>query len=565
MSKISNDHETESQQPIQSGDVEAESQNSGWQGALEECIYRCRGTIDVLQAWYWTRSWRQICLRGIGVMLILGSIPLLLIASTLVRRHQLVAFYSQFLDSRPAPGVAKVKPHSEDQEGQETDSSATFTIEPVSAIGKLSARRLLQLNDTHEAAHFLIATDLARAGKVDQARQMMSKVAPADGRGFAPGHAWLAASYLTSGTFDPKDPAARQRIVHHLEQGMRWEGADPRLRTFFAALLEREGRYDRAAEVLSKAVMQDPALVTSLADMVRRYKLGAGFRDVIDTAKKTLESRLEVAKSSIHDQITLAMLALVEDDPNAALRRIDAAAKIDPKDSRLPRLRSEAIRKEYRGTITKKQDGVVVSLELLDAALKADPTNPAIDSEITLLLAQGIGVSEKVHEFLRDKLASGRATALTHLILAIQKVKSGEVAEAIPHLEIGLKLAPGSALILNNLAYALAITQPDQLPRALELISKAVETSSRNPNFLETQGEIFLIADQPLDAIASLEEALTVDADRITTRKLLLTAYEQANLHDLAETQRRQLEQMGKQPTAIDPGATPSDHVPTAP
>jgi tetratricopeptide (TPR) repeat protein len=530
--------------------VSADEDGSRWEVFVDYLVELWTGSADLLNAWYWTRPWREICLRA-GVVLAIVCIPIgLLVGSMLVRRHALVDFYSSLLGARSAVSADQsARSKESDPSTMEKDDSA-FVARPVGAAGKLAARRLLQLNDRHELAHFIIATDLARSGKIAQARQLMSKVSPADGSGFAPGHAWLAESYLSRGTFDASGEATRDRVMHHVEQGVRWAGAGPQLRAFFATAIERQGEYDRAAEVLSGAVKQDPRIVAVLATMVRRHKLDHDYRSEIGEARGLLEQRLSSGGASIDDHFALASLLLVNGDPAEALQRVDAIAKIEPNHPSLPRLRSEAFRQQYRQAITKQGDGIIAGLDLLDAALKADPSNPAIDSEIMYVIAQGIDVPGKLDDYLNERIASGSATALTHFILANQKIQAGKVKEAIPHLEVGLKLAPGSALMMNNLAYALALSAKTELPRALGLIAEAVNRSPGDPNLFETQGEIFLIARQPLDAVAALEKALSIDKRRISTRRLLVDAYEQAGLQDLAKAQKEFIAKMLPEPTA---------------
>ncbi|MGN6547760.1 MAG: hypothetical protein ACTHK7_22110, partial [Aureliella sp.] len=93
-----------------------------------------------------------------------------------------------------------------------------------------------------------------------------------------------------------------------------------------------------------------------------------------------------------------------------------------------------------------------------------------------------------------------------------------------------------------------ALTYSDQLERAQQLVAKAIAINSRNPQYYDTQGEIYLIAGRPLDAIESLEKAIAIASDRRHTRELMVKAYRAAGLEDLAAQQEAML--ADNQPTS---------------
>ncbi len=528
---------------------------------------------DHADAWYWTRPWRKIAVRLTGIVVLLGLTMGLPFASVLVRQEKLTTFYTSLLaaPTDASGGIAATSSGSQDSPSANVNSDDDRTWIPGSAskVAMLAARRLLQLNGTDPRAHFLIAAGLGRGGKIDQARQVMSKVSPSDGRGFAPGHAWLAASYLATNRPDRDQATDSALVMNHLKQAMRWEGTSPQLRALYANELQRSGDHDAAAQTLAAAVKQEPRLVPRLANLAHRGDLIAQYRFQIDAARQTLINRVGEDAPSPDDLLPLISLALGDGELAQARVWIDALASVDAADPRLPRLRSEALRQEYRKTFVKTPQGIVLSLDLLDAALKEDPTNPAIDAEINDLLAYGVDVPDDFSRYLEQKITDGKATALTHLILAGNDVRRGTLAAAIPHLEIALKLAPGSVLIMNNLAYTLASADPAQVPRAITLIADAVQRVPNDPNLLETQGEIFLLADRPLDAAAVLEKAISIDNRRISSRERLAEAYAKAGLNELATRQQESVVRLkaesAPQPPQVSPTPQPTDTNPPSP
>ena len=228
----------------------------------------------------------------------------------------------------------------------------------------------------------------------------------------------------------------------------------------------------------------------------------------------------------------------------------------------------------YRKSLQKTAKGVEFNLNLLDAAMREYPANPNLATEVALLENMGVEASAELKDLMEQQLANGQATAVAHLILANQQIKNGHMAEAIPHLELTVKAAPNHPIALNNLALALALTDSANVARAEELIDRALKIDSRNPELFDSQGQIRLIAGRPLDAVESCEKSISMDPNRIGTRELIVKAYRQAKLEDMAvkqevtleklkaEIQKRQLE--NSEPKAVSP-TSPADSSTPAP
>ncbi len=109
-------------------------------------------------------------------------------------------------------------------------------------------------------------------------------------------------------------------------------------------------------------------------------------------------------------------------------------------------------------------------------------------------------------------------------------------------MELAAKHSPDSPIVLNNLALALARTQDPPSERALELIQQALKLSGPYAEFLDSEGEIYIRMKRPLDAAKSFENALNVDPSRRKTRERLIEAYVSAGLPEMADAQRKLLE-----------------------
>ncbi len=175
----------------------------------------------------------------------------------------------------------------------------------------------------------------------------------------------------------------------------------------------------------------------------------------------------------------------------------------------------------------------------------------------------GVNASAELKAVMEQQLAEGKATALAHLILANQCIKAGRLIDSIPHLELTLKSAPNHPVALNNLSLALALTDASKVPRSEELIAKAISVDGRNPELYDSQGQIRIIAGRPLDAVESLEKAISIDPKRLNTRELMVKAYREAGLEDLAKAQEKSLAQLkaeaAKPQVPAEPGAKPGE------
>jgi predicted Zn-dependent protease len=65
-------------------------------------------------------------------------------------------------------------------------------------------------------------------------------------------------------------------------------------------------------------------------------------------------------------------------------------------------------------------------------------------------------------------------------------------------------------------------------------------------DLVDTQGQINLIAQRPVEAIACFEKVLTVSPNSVETRKMLAEAYKLAGMESLAQKQQEVIESLQK-------------------
>ncbi|RMF40122.1 MAG: hypothetical protein D6753_12300, partial [Planctomycetota bacterium] len=227
--------------------------------------------------------------------------------------------------------------------------------------------------------------------------------------------------------------------------------------------------------------------------------------------------------------------SVLREDWDGAIQAAKEALQRWPNDQLVRRAMSETLRLKYRAT-SDWQSGEI-AIGLLNTALEIDPTNPKVSEEIARLIGRTAELPEAMKSHLQQQLADGSATAVTHLILANGLLQEGEFDKAIPHLEIALRSAPNSPVVMNNLGIALCRRpdrHPEDLIRAAELVEQALAVAGPMAEIYDTLGEIRMAEGRPYDAIDAFESALSADASRIITRRKLAAAYRAIGLEDMA-------------------------------
>lgn len=507
---------------------------SAWLHALVSPFFLFQGLADAFLSWLFTRPWRRLCLFLAPLALVAVAVGLI-IRGSLLDRDQLQMQYALLAEEE----LNRINSETSTNADEQPDAAASQLMqrERTSEYADMLFRRLLRLNDRDPKTRFMVASQLASSGRLEQARKLMQEIAPAGAHGFPPAHTWLAIDLLGRNN---RSADEQTQLMAHLREASGWNGASGKLLAIYANLLSAEGNRQEALSVMERAAKKDPSLTAALAVMAKKWNVPKIAAEVTAEAVSQLEEKIQSNNASEQDFIQLASLKLAQEQYEAALETCrQGLSQLKGESERLKLLSSEALRLMYRRSIRKTPGGVEVELALLDAAMKEYPSNPALAEEIAMLSEMGVEATPQLKAALENQLVNGKATALAHLLLANQELKGGRIKEAIPHLELTLKHAPSNPIALNNLALALALTDASQLGRAETLIDQAIAINPRNAEHYDTQGEIRLIADRPLDAVASLEKAIAIDSNRQHTRELMVKAYRAAGADDMARVHEK--------------------------
>jgi cytochrome c-type biogenesis protein CcmH/NrfG len=169
-----------------------------------------------------------------------------------------------------------------------------------------------------------------------------------------------------------------------------------------------------------------------------------------------------------------------------------------------------------------------------------------IGEEIARLAYQKVVLTDGFQHALRRQLAEGKATTVTHILLANSSIKAENYPAAQRHLEIAHQISPNATVVMNNLAMVLTHVDPPDLERARELIDRVVQLDPRNHDYQDSRGKILAKAGELNAAVAAYEKCLSMQPNRIDSRQELAKIYEQLGLPEMAEAQRQIIAKLSK-------------------
>jgi uncharacterized protein HemY len=176
---------------------------------------------------------------------------------------------------------------------------------------------------------------------------------------------------------------------------------------------------------------------------------------------------------------------------------------------------------------------------LLDRGLRQCPDHPALLARVAGVLRADGPESRQARAVLEGLLTDGRAAPTAHYLLGADAHRRGRADEARAHFEQAVRLAPGTPIFANNLAWYLAEGPNADPGRALTLINAALARDPNEPRFRGTRGHVFVRLRRWKDAVADLEAVVPPEGGPPELRRDLTDAYEALRQGRQAEGQRR--------------------------
>jgi len=402
------------------------------------------------------------------------------------------------------------------------------------AYADLLFRRVLQLEPNNKNAKFFVAYNLGLRGNTDQARGMMQGLAPADSKGYPRAHGWLAMDLL--GQLFRRVNIDRSEMSHHLAIAADYPGTSPLVLSAYAQILESEGKYVEGINMMLRAAQRDNAFYLPLSTMQARHKQPIASKESADSAIKHYRQSFGTKDEPDQARISAAEAYIQSKDFDSAINVLQEGLRLREDRPLLRRALSNVFRFMYKSQLTKTDEGQIkANLGLLNAAMLTDPTNPAVGEDIAMLQTLGVTADEQMIQSLKKQLATGGATAVTHLLLGNSYMNKEDMEMAVRHWNLALGQDSNLVLALNNLAVVYSMMKPPKIDEALKLIDKAIDLSRGDAEFLDSKGEILMRDKRFEEAISFYEKALQADPTRISTREKLVTCYEKLGMMDLAD------------------------------
>ena len=518
--------------------------------------------LDLYANWIFSRKWRY-AFTMIPVLLLVFGFGTIVCVGKLVDDKSKVRWYIEEADKQTkiaaeemarkaetdagVAGAEKSSPagsssNSESKPDQSGDAQSASIGDKRTAIERaeyvdLLFRRVLQLEKSNKQALYYVALQMSRFGKTSAARQIMESLAPVRFSGFDMAHSWLAMDMIQRN--QQGQPINPEQLKHHLRHCTNRDDVNPLLLVVYAQLLQRDDQISQAEQVLKRAAKFDPSVLLGSIAIYNRNGMVGQARAAADLIYESLKDKFagdQGDKNIIVSAQGFAQTGRL--DQTIDLLKTGVAQR--PTSVALRRALSDAYRLKFRQTAAAAQGQVKVNLDLLNFAIVVDPTNIAVQEELSMLSIATSGKNSAVLDSLRVQIAVGGTSFSARLLLAEYAFKTQDFDSAIKQYEVVLAELPNMTLAINNLAMIFTLLETPRLPEALEMIQRAVTIAPDFPEFLDSQGDIFEAAGKTQEAIESYEKALVQGAGRVQTREKLIALLDKQGETDKA-TQQREL------------------------
>jgi tetratricopeptide (TPR) repeat protein len=515
-----------------------------WKRIASNPIILLHAIYDTFYFWLRSRNWRRMLL-SIPIVATFAFFYFTVGSQSIQSDDRLAQQYSMAAQSQVATQtLTNAVLAKYDAKAKSTPNEQ---IVPSEKLQKLSVtlKRLLQLNpsDTYGLYAQALVTELN--GDSERCQTILKAIAPDQNAGFAPAHAMIAAGLIAE--FNAGKVEVRERLVHHLQEAIEWPDVDSRFLVAYSQIIENPKSRSRVIDLLKQAASRNPDFNLQLAFAARRFGFEGESRLAAEKALKHHEIKIGHNANSTEDWLALSKSHLLLSKFTEAKKLLKDALDNSQLDQKLVRRElSDTYRAEFYSTIKPDGNKSAAKFGLLESAAEADPSNPAVAEDISLLMSMEQQLSQSLLAFLKSHIDQNTATGATYFNVSNEYVKRNNFTEAIRYLELALKNNPASLEAQNNLGLLLARHHPEQISRSLELIEQAYSANPSNFEVIDSYGEILLVAKRPMEAIAKLTTSLNVNKSRVQTRMLLVRAYEEAGLSEMAQAHREALEQLKK-------------------
>ncbi|MDZ4848291.1 MAG: hypothetical protein SGI77_03280 [Pirellulaceae bacterium] len=527
---------------------------------------------DAFDMWRVTRRWRPILFMIPGILLLFVCLGTLTYGMYVSKPKDLKEKYSKkasavdplkedSLSSDDLKAAKKIADGAGSLSTDELESEVDAVSEAEKKVEEaldaknldyadLLFRRLLQIDPNEKRARYFVAYQLGLRGQIDQARSMMQSLAPSDSASYPRAHAWVAMDLLQQ--FYKGQKVDPRELSHHLLIAAESPYTDPVVLSAYASMLEKEGNNSQAINMMQRAASRNNAYFLPLAAMMARHNQPVQAKEAADRAISFHSESFGKKDETDYSRIAVAEIHVQSKKFDEAIKVLREGLSLRENRPQLRRALSNVYRLMYRSQLTKTEAGIKANLGLLNMAIMTDPTNPGVGEEIAWLQTLGVTADDNMIQALREQLATGGASAVSHLLLgnaymnkvSVEKDANEEendkyMTKAMSHWQLAMGQDPNLVLAMNNLAVGFSMLKPPKIKEAISIIDRAIELSDGDAEFFDSKGEILDRAGRPDEAIIEYEKALRSDPMRVATRDKLVRSYQAAGMMDEADAHEK--------------------------
>jgi tetratricopeptide (TPR) repeat protein len=407
--------------------------------------------------------------------------------------------------------------------------------------------RLVEMNPDRPDLRMYLAFALSKVGDNEQAEAVLRALAPSDRLGYPPAHLALAKAVLN----DWSRLRGHSRDAEaHLLRYIQGEPSNEGKRLGQAKLGELyvlAGRYHDALPLLEATAGHEPAQILALA---KTYQAVDDHRKAdrhFQSAAREARMRLEQSPDDQSVRLVLVEACLMLQDFPAVMGALERGATLSGDPSFRKKMADVCgvwAASLSRDILTETDPARKKALSeqaftKIEEGLRYDPLNQTLMERIGQVLQGGGEEAERIRTMLQRQLVTGKGLVLAHNCLGTDAFARGRPAEARNHWEQAYELDRSNPLTANNLAYALAFTEPFDVDRGLTMIDYALVGRPGEPLLHGTRGEILTKLQRWKEAAAELEIALSGGQDSAGIHSALAEAYDHLQMPDVAEAHRK--------------------------
>lgn len=398
-----------------------------------------------------------------------------------------------------------------------------------------SQRVLTEKGEVQEADRLRLALCFIETGERKLGSQIIDELAPDDRQGYPPAHR-LKALNLTLAVERTQNPALAESLRFHLSKAE--DKNSEAIQTAFAVYYMATEQIDLAIQYLATAAEQNPAHYHTIASIYKERNEEGRKRDALRMAKIAFEDQLAKDPSSEVTRIALAKTLTRLEKYSEAEEILLEGLAINATD-RIKRSLAEY--SLLRHNLSDDFDEKLLYLQRsIDFDVNFLPAYQALVRQFQVKLSEDHEQAEQLEALLRENLAAGRNTALSHFAMSNVKSKRGDKKLARFHIEKAFELDPRFGVVANNLAWVLAndAENPD-LDRAYELSKDVVERFPNNPLMRDTYATVLMKQEKYQEALVEFEKVLASIQGKKNVHTKLAFVYGELGMDDMKEVHTR--------------------------